>query len=76
MLAVRLDASIPETERRFEVVSQRMAKDPRTPVPRSKMALKNMWCRVGRARSGFDERKAGNQDLEKVANRNPKYGKK
>lgn len=76
MLNIRLDASIPETEKRFEVISQRLAADPNTPVPRSKMALKNMWCRIGRARSGFDERKAGNQDLEKVANKNPKYAKR
>ena len=30
--------------------------------PRSKASIKNMWCRVGRGRSGFDERKGIRRD--------------
>lgn len=55
MLDIRLDASIPETEARFEEVSERLRAV--NNVHRTKVSIKNMWNRVGRARSGFDERK-------------------
>jgi len=56
MLAVSKDASVPQTEERFAEVSRRLCGDG-AGVYRSGTAIKNMWCRVGRGRSGFDERK-------------------
>lgn len=56
MLDIRLDESVPQSEERFHEVSRRMmAKDK---VHRSWTSIKNMWNRVGRARSGFDERRS------------------
>ena len=56
MLAVSRDDSVPQTEERFAEVSRRLCGDG-AGVYRSGTAIKNMWCRVGRGRSGFDERK-------------------
>lgn len=67
MLEVSNDPSIPATEQRFEVVSQRLAASGMQAF-RSKTAIKNMWCRVGRGRSGYDERKGVRKDSAHVVN--------
>lgn len=67
MLDVSKNPDIPATEQRFEVVSQRLIADG-MPAYRTKTAIKNMWCRVGRGRSGFDERKGVRKDSAHVVN--------
>lgn len=67
MLAIRNDDNIPKSEARFEEVSRRMEADGLE--PRSKTAIKNMWCRVGRGRSGYDERKGMRRDARFVVNK-------
>lgn len=56
MLDIRLDPSVPLTEARFEECSRRLRDIDH--VDRAPGAVKNMWNRIGRARSGFDERKS------------------
>lgn len=56
MLNIRLDRSVPLTEARFEECSKRLREIDH--VHRPPGAVKNMWNRIGRARSGFDERKS------------------
>lgn len=67
MLAVSQDPSVPQTEERFAEVSRRLCGDGRG-VYRSGTAIKNMWCRVGRGRSGFDERKGVRRRGDHVVN--------
>lgn len=55
MLDIRVDPSVPETEARFAEVSKRLQNG--NNIWRTKTSIKNMWNRVGRARSGFDERR-------------------
>lgn len=55
MLDIRIDATVPETEARFGEVSKRLLSQ--NNIYRTKTSIKNMWNRVGRARSGFDERR-------------------
>lgn len=68
MLEIRTDTSVPQTEKRFEECSKRIDWNQLGLCPRSGQAIKNMWCRVGRARSGFDERKGFNQKTEHARN--------
>lgn len=56
MLDIKLDPSVPLTEARFEECSRRLRDIDH--VDRAPGAVKNMWNRIGRARSGFDERKS------------------
>lgn len=66
MLEIRLDES-KKGEARFEEIARRMEADGLE--PRSKTAIKNMWCRVGRGRSGYDERKGMRRDARFVVNK-------
>ena len=67
MLAVSQDSSVPQTEERFAEVSRRLCGDG-SGVYRSGTAIKNMWCRVGRGRSGYDERKGVRRRGDHVVN--------
>lgn len=67
MLAVSKDTSVPRTEERFAEVSRRLCGGGGA-VFRSGTAIKNMWCRVGRGRSGFDERKGVRRNTTHVVN--------
>ncbi|KAK5071130.1 hypothetical protein LTS08_000234 [Lithohypha guttulata] len=66
MLEIKDDPTVPKTEARFEEVARRMENDGLE--PRSKTAVKNMWCRVGRGRSGYDERKGVRRDARFAVN--------
>lgn len=66
MLEVSADPAVPKTEARFEEVGRRMEADGL--ARRSKTSIKNMWCRVGRGRSGFDERKGVRRDARFAVN--------
>ena len=55
MYNMRDDPNMPKTEERFHEVSRRMKQE--YGYERSKNSVKNMWNRIGRHRSGFDERK-------------------
>lgn len=67
MLDVAKDPSVPQTEERFAEVSRRLCGDGGS-VFRSGTAIKNMWCRVGRGRSGYDERKGVRRNDTHVVN--------
>ena len=66
MLEIKDDPKIPKTEARFAEIAKRMEVDGFE--PRSKTSIKNMWCRIGRGRSGFDERKGVRRDPKFVVN--------
>lgn len=68
MLEIRTDPSVPQTEKRFDVCAERIDWAGHGLYPRSHQAIKNMWCRVGRCRSGYDERKGFNQKSEHARN--------
>jgi hypothetical protein len=61
MYRMRDDPHMPKTERRFEEVSRLMMEEHK--IERSKNSVKNMWNRIGRARSKYDERKNKNAPL-------------
>jgi hypothetical protein len=61
MYKMRDDPQMPKTERRFEEVSRLMMEEHK--IERSKNSVKNMWNRIGRARSKYDERKNKNAPL-------------
>lgn len=67
MLEVNNDPSIKKTEARFVEIARRMEADGLE--PRSKISIKNMWCRIGRGRSGFDERKGVRRDPRFAVNK-------
>ena len=54
MFRLEKDPSCPRTEVRFAEISQHLIKHG---INRTPTAVKNMWNRIGRARSGLDERK-------------------
>lgn len=64
MLEIRTDATVPQTEARFDVCIERIDWKAHGLFPRTHQGIKNMWCRVGRTRSGYDERKGFNQKPE------------
>lgn len=68
MLKIRTDPTVPQTEKRFDVCIERIDWAAHSLFPRSHQAIKNMWCRVGRSRSGYDERKGFNQKAEHARN--------
>lgn len=55
MYEMRDDPNMPKTEKRFEEVSHRLKEE--HGIERSKDSVKNMWNRIGRQRSKYDERK-------------------
>lgn len=73
MLKIRTDPTVPQTEKRFDVCIERVDWEAHGLFPRTHQGVKNMWCRVGRNRSGYDERKGFNQKPEH--NRNGWRGK-
>lgn len=61
MYGLRDDPQGPRTEKRFEEVSRLMMEVHN--IERSKNSVKNMWNRIGRHRSQYDERKNKNAPL-------------
>jgi hypothetical protein len=55
MFVMRDDPTVPRTEKRFELVSRLFMEQ--YGIERSKDSVKNMWNRIGRQRSQYDERK-------------------
>lgn len=61
MFMVRNDPTVPRTEKRFEKISRILME--RNGIERSKDSVKNMWNRIGRHRSKYDERKTKSSQL-------------